>query len=852
MKTTWILFLCLASLAALAQDPPAEEKATAPAKPTPGGPARAAEPEIKPYDKVITKDAKSTAGIFQVHRIKDKIYFEIPKNELGKDFLLVVQLAKVAPGTGFGGTSLGNHVIRWERRDKRIFLRTVNFDITADAKTPIAQAVTNANTDTIIAAFNIEAEGKEETAVIEVTKLYATETSELTARRTLGARGFDAARSFVDRVASYPLNIEVDATHTYTAPLDAPAAPASSAPVFRFGGNMRGTSATVGMHFSMVKLPENPMMPRLKDERVGYFSLTKTDYGTSEHKAAKRTYITRWRLEKKNPSAAVSEPVKPIVYYVDPATPKAWVPFVKHGIESWQKAFEAAGYLNAIQAKEAPSKEEDPNWSPEDARYSVVRWAPSTVENAVGPHVHDPRTGEILEADILMFHNVMALAEDWYFTQVAPLDPRAKILPLPEPLMGRLIEFVVAHEVGHTLGFQHNMKASSMYPAEKVRDREWVKKMGHTPSIMDYSRFNYVAQPEDKIDVEDLVPSIGPYDVWATVWGYKEISGVDSPEGEKPTLDKWAREQDKTPWFRFSSSRSNGADPGELTEAVGDADAVSSTRLGLKNLERVAAMLIPATEKQGENYDHLEELYGRMLGQWTREMGHVAVIVGGVNSQQKAGGQSGVIYTVIAKEKQKAALDFLQNNAFQTPKFLIMPEVFRRIEADGAMAKLRSAQQSPLNMLLANSRISRMVEQEAIEGEKAYKASDFLSDLRKGLFRELNDAAVITDAFRQSLQQGYVQTAGERVNSAATEPAVRSLLRAELKSLSADLQRAQAKIAIASVKAHMEDLRDHIAKILDPKFQSAGAPTSGLLPVRRGFWDPTTDPEMCWIDLDKR
>lgn len=836
----------------MAQDPPTEEKATAPAKPTPGGPARSAEPEIKPYDKVITKDAKSTTGIFQVHRIKDKIYFEIPKNELGKDFLLVVQMAKVAPGTGFGGTSLGNHVIRWERRDKRIFLRTVNFDITADAKTPIAQAVTNANTDTIIAAFNIEAEGKEETAVIEVTKLYATETSELTARKTLGAKGFDATRSFVDRVASYPLNIEVDATHTYTAPLDAPTVPTGSAPVMRFGGTMRGTSATVGMHFSMVKLPENPMMPRLKDERVGYFSLTKTDYGTSEHKAAKRSYITRWRLEKKNPSAAVSEPVKPIVYYVDPATPKAWVPFVKLGIESWQKAFEAAGFLNAIQAKEAPSKEEDPNWSPEDARYSVVRWAPSTVENAVGPHVHDPRTGEILEADILMFHNVMALAEDWYFTQVAPLDPRAKILPLPEPLMGRLIEFVVAHEVGHTLGFQHNMKASSMYPAEKVRDREWVKKMGHTPSIMDYSRFNYVAQPEDKIDVEDLVPSIGPYDVWATVWGYKEIPGVDSPEGEKPTLDKWAREQDKTPWFRFSSSRSNGADPGELTEAVGDADAVSSTRLGLKNLERVAAMLIPATEKQGENYDHLEELYGRMLGQWTREMGHVAVIVGGVNSQQKAGGQQGVIYTVIAKEKQKAALDFLQTNAFQTPKFLIMPEVFRRIEADGAMAKLRSAQQSPLNMLLANSRISRMVEQEAIEGEKAYKASDFLSDLRKGLFRELNDAAVITDAFRQSLQQGYVQTAGERVNSAATEPAVRSLVRAELKSLSADLQRAQAKPAIASVKAHMEDLRDHIAKILDPKFQSLGAPISGLLPVRRGFWDPTTDPEMCWIDMDKR
>ncbi len=852
MTTKLILLMGLASCIAPAQEPPTEEKATSPAKPTAATPARATEPEIKPYDKVITKDAKSTAGIFQVHRIKEKIYYEIPKSELGKDFLMVVQMAKVAPGTGFGGTSLGNQVIRWERRDKRILLRSVNFDITADPKTPIAEAVKNANTDTIISAFNIEAEGKEDSAVIEVTKLFSTETPEFSPRRRIGARGFDAARSFVDRVASYPTNIEVDATHTYTASLDVPTTGTGpTAPPVGFGGTMRGTSATVGMHYSMVKLPENPMMPRLKDERVGYFSLTKTDYGTDEHKAAKRTYITRWRLEKKNPTSALSEPVKPIVYYVDPATPKAWIPYVKRGIESWQKAFEAAGFLNAIQSKDAPSKEEDPNWSPEDARYSVVRWAPSTVENAVGPHVHDPRTGEILEADILMFHNVMSLAEGWYFTQVGPLDARAKTLPLPEKLMGRLIEFVVAHEVGHTLGFQHNMKASSMYPAEKVRDREWVKKMGHTPSIMDYSRFNYVAQPEDKIDVDDLVPSIGPYDVWATVWGYKPIPVAKTSEEEKSTLDKWAREQDKTPWFRFSASKSNGTDPGELTEAVGDADAVASTKLGLKNLERVAAMLIPATEKEGESYDQLDEIYGRLVGQWTREMGHVAAIVGGVNAQQKVGGQAGVLFTVVPKERQKAALEFLQANAFLTPKFLIMPEVFHRIEAEGALARLRNAQQSPLNALLSTTRIARMVEQEAIDGEKAYKPSDYLGDLRRGLFKELNDATINTDSLRQNLQQGFVQMSGDRVNATATDAVVRSLLRAELKNLSADLQRSQTKPATPAVRAHLEDLRDHIGKILDPKFQPP-VTGGGLLPIRRAFYDPALDPELCWIDLDMK
>ena len=831
-----VTILLMQLLALVSAQEPATPPAAANAEPRPGMPGQSREQEIRPYDRVITKEAKSDPGLFTVHRIKEKIYYEIPKRELDRELLWVSQIARTTLGVGYGGQAVGNRVVKWQRVNNRILLRNISYNVVAEASQPIARAVQAANNDAIIMAFNIEAIGKDDAPVIEVTRLFTTEVTEFSARTRLRARGFDPTRSFIERAVSFPENIEVEASHTFTNPPTE--MPTIAAPPNPFLGAGMGTgSATVLMHYSMVRLPEKPMMPRLFDERVGYFSVRKQDYGKDEQRAPERTYITRWRLEKKDESAAISDPVKPIVYYIDPATPTKWVPFIKKGVEDWQPAFEAAGFRRAIIAREAPK--DDPDWSPEDARFSVIRWLPSTIENASGPHIHDPRTGEILESDIQFYHNVMNLARAWYFVQAGPLDPRAQKLPLPDDLMGELIRYVAAHEVGHTLGFQHNMKASSLYTIEQIRDPNFVKKMSHTPTLMDYSRFNYVAQPEDKIAVEDLIPKIGPYDTWATMWGYKPIPGAKSSEEEKKTLDEWAREQDKTPHLRFSTAKSRGSDPGENTEAVGDIDAVRATELGLKNLKRVAGMLLSATStSSGEPYDDLEEIFGRMLGQWRLEMGHVTQIVGGFNSQQKHIGQEGVLFTAVAKERQAAAVKFLNENAFATPTWMIRPEILRRIETDGTISRIRVTQQGLLSQLLSSARFARLIEQEEID-RTSYRAVDLLTDVRKGVWSELNGTSAIRiDAFRRNLQRTYLDLMNDKLNGRApVTDDQRPFIRGELKALNGEIGRAIARTTDRAVRLHLEDAHDLIVKILDPKF-AAAAPATGMGALSgRGFED---------------
>ena len=465
--------------------------------------------------------------------------------------------------------------------------------------------------------------------------------------------------------------------------------------------------------------------------------------------------------------------------------------------------------------------------------------------------MNDPRTGEILESDIQYYHNVMNLNRSWYFLQVGPLDPRAKKLPLPDDLMGELVRYVIAHEVGHTLGFQHNMKASATYPVEKLRNAEWLKTMSHTPTLMDYSRFNYVAQPEDNIPPEELIPQIGPYDKWATMWGYKPIPGAKTPDDEKKTLDEWAREQDAKPYLRFSTADARGSDPGENTEAVGDADAIVATGLGIKNLKRVADMLLPATSRPGEPYDDLEELYGRMLGQWAIELNHVAAIVGGFNSQQKHAGQNGVRFIIVPKEHQAAAVRFLNENAFATPSWAVKADILRRIEAAGALARVNQAQERVLNSLLSNARFDRLVEQEAIDGMAAYKPADFMADVRRGIWSELEGAGPVRiDVYRRNLQNSYIDLLSNKLN---VRPSVtddyRALIKAELRDLSAALAAASGRASDRQTRAHLADARDQIAKALDPKFAPPAAPATFTFPF--GIDDESSS-STCWPDYAVR
>jgi hypothetical protein len=698
-------------------------------------------------------------------------------------------------------------IVQWERDGDRILLREKRYDLIADTAAAVWRAVEGFRRGPILATFDVEVWGEDSTAVIDVSDFFIGGLPELDP-----IDGLNPGRSWIEHTSVFDDAIDVRVVQSGRAP-----------PAGR-GGRGGALSQTATVLFSLAKLPETPMMPRWHDERVGFLFSRSWDFSRPDNRLERVRFIHRFRLEKEDPTADVSDPVKPIVFWIDPATPEWLRPWIVKGVNAWRPAFEEAGFSNAIEGRVAPTPAEDPDFSLYDARNSAIYWRASTTANATGGQVVDPRSGEILKGEVNMYHNVMDLQKDWYVIQVGPLDERAQSLPLPDSLMGRLVEYVVTHEVGHAIGFDHNFKASGTYPPDSLRSVSFLERMGgsHVPSLMDYSRFNYVAQPEDSIPPEYLIPKVGPYDLFAVHWGYAPSPGARTPDDELETLDRWAREQDESPWLRFTTADARGSDPEALTEAVGDADAVKATTYGMKNLERVMAMLLRITERPGKSYAELESLYDEAVGQWGRYMGHVTAIVGGSYTQERYG--TGPRFEPVPKDRQREAVRYLGQAAFHVPPMFLDDEILRRIEAQGVVARFRDEQAGVLGGLLSQPRLERLIEFEAMAADpsQAYTLADLLADLRTDIWGELEQPSVRVDTYRRNVQRAFLEAVDRRLDPEGNEREggpwasdIRAVLRAELQQLDALAEAALQRAADPITRIHLQDVRTEIARISD-------------------------------------
>jgi hypothetical protein len=844
-KTLMFSVLLMAGFTAVVaqnrRQPTTPAPATPATTPPPVAPPSNNRPGPKPYKDVITAKAKSSTGLFTVHKVEEKYYFELTDSLLNRQIMAITRFSKVAGGAGvYGGELANQQVVRFEKGpDNKVFMRVVTvISVANDSTQPIYKAVSNSNLDPIAAAFDVKSLGKDSTGVvIDVTEYFKGDNQVVSispgAKRRLTLGGLMSDRSYIEHIHTFPINTEVRTVKTFSSgaggapspsPFPSPSIPAAAA----------AGAITVEINTSFIILPVSPMRKRPYDQRVGYFADDYTVYTEDQQKVDQSDFIVRWRLEPKDGewekwrSGQLVEPKKPIIYYIDPATPKKWRPYLIQGVNDWQVAFEKAGFKNAIMAKEWP--ENDTTMSLEDARFSVIRYFASDIQNAYGPNIHDPRSGEILESHIGWYHNVMRLLHDWYFVQTAAVDPSARKMKFDDDLMGTLIRFVSSHEVGHTLGLRHNMGSSSKTPVEKLRDKAWVEANGHTASIMDYARFNYVAQPEDNISKQGLFPRIGDYDLWAIEWGYKHIDAKDD-DAEKKALNKlYIDRLAKNPRIWFGTYEfGNSADPRTQSEDLGD-NAMKASEYGIRNLKRIVPSLSEWTNEEADGYNNLAQMYGQVVNQYQRYMGHVIRNIGGYYETPKTVEQSGNVFEVTPKATQKEAVAFLHKQLFETPSWMLDKNILNRINSP-VFEQISSVQDNALGSILSSSRLGRMITS-SNRFDNAYTMEELFSDLKKGIWSELPGRKKI-DYYRRNLQKSYVErmialmtpTAPLQLGGGITlsfgpdvkKTDISSMVRAHLSALRSEIVTAAPLIPDTMSRYHLLDLAERIKSALDPK-----------------------------------
>jgi len=805
----------------------------------------------KPYKDVITDKAKTDEGLFKVHKIDDKYFFEIPDSLLNREILVVNRISKAAAGMrsgffGYAGDQIGQNVVKFEKGpNNKIFLRTISYaEYAKDSTSPMFWAVTNSNIQPIAAAFDVKAYGKDSSgssssasSVIEVTDYVNSDNDVLFFNSNLKSAvrigGLQPDKSYIVGIKSFPINVEITTVKTYAR---TPVAPGG----FAGGGTPSGGNLTVELNSSMVLLPKVPMQARYFDARIGYFTVGYTDFDANPQGVESVQLIKRWRLEPKDEDmekykrGELVEPKKQIIFYIDPATPKKWVPYLIEGVNDWNVAFEKAGFKNAIVAKAAPTNKEDPECSLEDARYSAIVYKPSDVANASGPSISDPRSGEIMESHINWYHNVMELLQNWYMIQASPSDTAARKMVFSDELMGQLIRFVSSHEVGHTLGLRHNFGSSSTVPVENLRNKAWVDANGHTPSIMDYARFNYVAQPEDHIDENGLFPRIGDYDRWAIQWGYKRFYQFKDSDGEKAFVNKWVIDSLNNPRLFWGDGESNQDDPRSQTEDLGD-DAMKASAYGIKNLQYMMPKLLEWTKEDNRDYTSLSDIYAQITGQFNRYMGHVSRNVGGICLTPKTVEQSGAVYEYVQKTKQKGAVDFLNKQLFTTPIWLADNKVYDRIGGT-PLVTIGNIQDNALNRLFSTSTMNKLIQFEAEEGSKAYSVTEMFSDVKKGIWSELATKKKI-DVYRRNLQKSYINILSNIIAPPKTSETtivinfggtsrpqlnvdksdIKSIVRAHLITLRTEIKAAIPTMPDEMSRYHLQDVVTRIDDALNPK-----------------------------------